>query len=382
MRGVDGLRAFAALWVVLFHAWGYAGHHYWFGPFNLFIANGALGVSLFLVLSGFCLYVPFAGGRTNRFKTVGFFWRRCKRLLPAYYVTLLITLGLTFAAGHILGAAGPRSSKDLVWQAFSHAALIHNMFPSTFYAMNGAYWSLGLEWQLYLFLPLLVLGAVRIGLRRTLLLGLAINLVYLLALQAIIAAGWVQNQFLADPVLPNQIFGRWSEFLLGMVAAELFVTGRAAAWASRVRYPAILLALVMLVFAQEWWVHLVSGFVFFALLLVVLEARTAVARIFAWRPLVFVGLMSYSVYLVHEPLIAMFAYAMRNKLHMSAPEEFVALVAAVPFILVAAFILFLTVERRTLNSSGPVAPVRDFLPASVLRLVGATFPRKEAPATV
>src|ERR1700681_3962702 len=69
LPGVDGLRAIAAMWVVFFHITAFSharfGHH--FPGLDLFLRSGSTGVSLFLVLSGFCLYIPFAGGRQHRF---------------------------------------------------------------------------------------------------------------------------------------------------------------------------------------------------------------------------------------------------------------------------------------------------------------------------
>src|SRR5438034_9463824 len=89
LPGIDGLRAAAALWVVFFHIYAFSGANFPQIPgLDQFLRSGSTGVSLFLVLSGFCLYVPFAAGRTGRFKTGTFLRRRCGRLMPAYYASL------------------------------------------------------------------------------------------------------------------------------------------------------------------------------------------------------------------------------------------------------------------------------------------------------
>ncbi len=74
-----------------------------------------------------------------------FLLRRCRRLLPAYYVTLLVFLALHVVADGRWGLLR-YSPGEYVSQAVTHVLLVHQLFPSTFFGLNGAYWSLGLEW--------------------------------------------------------------------------------------------------------------------------------------------------------------------------------------------------------------------------------------------
>src|SRR5215475_271282 len=239
LPGVDGLRAFAALWVVLFHMWAFSGGPLWPGV-DLVLRSGSTGVSLFLVLSGFCLYLPFAGGRLDRFRTGAFLRRRCARLLPAYYTSLAIVL-LAHAVGGGLPGLPRMAPAELVGQAAAHATLTHQLTPSTFYALNGAYWSLGLEWELYLTLPLLILATRRFGLGRTVGAVFAVTIAYRLALYVAIHQGLVPGQSAwATAVLPNFILGRWSEFALGMVAAEMYRRGKAGESAGKLRVGAVI----------------------------------------------------------------------------------------------------------------------------------------------
>src|SRR4051794_17084576 len=96
LSAVDGLRAAAALWVLLFHMRAFSGVQLWPG-LDLLVRSGSTGVSLFLVLSGFCLYSPYAGGRLARFNGREFFRRRIRRLLPAYYASLLVMVAVLAA---------------------------------------------------------------------------------------------------------------------------------------------------------------------------------------------------------------------------------------------------------------------------------------------
>jgi peptidoglycan/LPS O-acetylase OafA/YrhL len=360
LPGVDGLRATAALWVVLFHMYAFSGVTFSrFPGVDLILRSGSTGVSLFLVLSGFCLFLPFAGGRTTRFKVRDFFVRRCRRLMPAYYASLAFAVVLYVGAGAWLGFQH-MDFAQVVWQIIAHGLLIHTLFPSTFYTLNGAYWSLGLEWQLYLGLPLLIWLICRIGLTYTAAIAIGCNVVYRIALSLAIAHGAVAPQgMIATDVLPNLLPGRWAEFVFGMIAADLYATGRLARWArSRSFQFGALGALVVLVpvgFRASGWSlsHLVFGGVFFVVLALVLQPNNILSRIFSWPPLVAIGIMSYSLYLVHQPVVQGLAYLLRTDAHASPPVAFFALLLLLPFILFIAWVLFVTVERRTLGHQQP-----------------------------
>jgi peptidoglycan/LPS O-acetylase OafA/YrhL len=372
LAAVDGLRALAALWVVFFHIRAFSGATSWPIPgLDFFFRSGSIGVSLFLVISGFCLFVPFAGGRISRFNTRSFLLRRCRRLLPAFYASIVFALALETLGGSRLGFQ-PMSLGMAIWQVFAHATLIHTFFVSSFYALNGAYWSLGLEWQLYLALPLLVLGARRFGLTKTLAGAALVNVVYRLALAGVIAVGILPgDSLLATTVLPNLLPGRWAEFVLGMVAAELYASGRLGVWVGRLRYALVALVPAGVIAVGQPLSHLLFGAAFFVLLCMALVERSLVSRLLSWQPLVTIGLMSYSLYLVHQPLIQAMAYALRTYAHASPTETFIGLVLLLPVVFLATLGLFFGVERLTLGSR-PVP-----ISALVARLRG-----KEASTTI
>ena len=374
LPGVDGLRAVAALWVVLFHFQAFSQAKLTHIPgLDLLLRSGSTGVSLFLVLSGFCLYLPFAGGRSGRFATGQFLLRRCRRLLPAYYTSLVAVLALYLVAGAWLGLER-LSTAQAAWQLLTHATLTHILFPSSFYSLNGAYWSLGLEWQLYLAMPLLIWGIRRYGLRRTAMVAVACNVTYRLVLAAAIAAGLVDaHGIAATVVLPNQLPGRWAEFVFGMIGAELYVTGRSPEWARKLVWALPVLVPAGFLLAPSPVGHLVFGAIFFIVLTMVVAANNVVAVVMSWRPLVAIGLMSYSLYLVHQPLVQVLAYLLRVHAHTSPNETFGALLILLPFILLVAWTLFMTVERRTLQAHAPARQDRPSPPelAAPVRAAGA-----------
>lgn len=375
LAGVDGLRAFAASWVVLFHVYTFSGFHNFRIPgLEFFLRSGSTGVSLFLVISGFCLYLPFAGGRHQRFKTTAFLLRRARRLMPAYYAALLAGTAFTLAGAGWLGFKH-FSVPDAAWQFVTHLTLTQTLFPNTFYAINGAYWSLGLEWQLYLALPVLIVCIRKFGFARTISGAALVNVIYRLGLQAAIQTGTISaGSLLATAVLPNQLPGRWAEFALGMLAAELFARGHISRWAPRLMVALVLVVPASILLVSSPLSHLFFGLVFFSLLCVVLGETNLISRAFSWRPLVALGVMSYSLYLVHQPLVQAAAYVMRADAHMSSGQAFVGLVLLLPVVVFVGWLLFMGVERWTLTSRSE--------PFHLARLPGALGIRRRAGVAV
>jgi peptidoglycan/LPS O-acetylase OafA/YrhL len=352
LAGIDGLRAIAALWVVLFHIRAFSGARLGAVPgLDLLVRSGSAGVSLFLVLSGFCLSIPFAAGRQRRFAARRFLVRRCWRLLPAYYASLLVIVVVTAVWGGGLGLE-QYTGAGLAAQVAAHATMTHTFFPATFYALNGAYWSLGLEWQLYLLLPLMVLAARRWGVRRVVVAAIGINVAYRIALALLGWRGVVpQGGLLETAVLPNLAPGRCAEFALGLVAAELYAGGGIGVWAARLRPAPLLLVPLGLLAVGDPLSHLVFGALFFVLVATVLAQDNVVARLAGWRPLAALGAMSYSLYLVHQPMVQAGAHLLRAA-GLGRSGSFVALFCMLPAVILAARLLFVAVERRTLQQPG------------------------------
>jgi peptidoglycan/LPS O-acetylase OafA/YrhL len=139
--------------------------HYYMQTYHLSFPRWAdvfgieVGVRLFLTLSGFGLAWSYIGPKQRPFSTKDFFFRRCARILPAYYVALLLAVVLAL----------PMPPGELLWQVVTHATLTHNWFSETVIGVYGPFWSLALEFQFYLFFPFLLAGFRRFGVGKTLL---------------------------------------------------------------------------------------------------------------------------------------------------------------------------------------------------------------------
>jgi peptidoglycan/LPS O-acetylase OafA/YrhL len=303
---VDTLRGFAALWVFLLHV-----HGYWLGnvrPPKLsgdgllvrVMGFGGAGVDIFIVLSGFCLTLPLIrDGRVRALDPRRFFRRRAYRLLPAYYAAVLLVMALELVPGLRERLVG----RDLTAvDAVTHLTLTFPLFGDTLGAVNGSLWSISLEATLYLGFPLLLLVHRRWGLR-----GVFVTTLGTAAVWAVFGLWWAGQPHPAG-LLPStdKLFpARWFQFALGMWAATLVRSPRpghqARAW---VALPAGL-ATGLTGYAAGWGPVSALGFGVVAVCLLVLLARVP-GHVFETGPLRWLtalGVISYSFYLLHQPVL-------------------------------------------------------------------------------
>ncbi len=192
---VDALRGLAALYVMLYHAFQITFqvqgsgidiynqniastdkdrltdlfNHLMYYIYNIGFRYGHYAVVIFIVLSGYSLMLPVARSREGLLKkgTLNFFKRRARRILPPYYVALVISLLLIALVPGLNISYNGRAWWDDALPALepgpilAHIALIHNWFPSYVDAINPAMWSIPLEFQLYFTLPFFLLPVWR-----------------------------------------------------------------------------------------------------------------------------------------------------------------------------------------------------------------------------
>jgi peptidoglycan/LPS O-acetylase OafA/YrhL len=357
---IDGLRGLAMLMVLAYHCWVHTGHapiSVPLGRWHLDVTNplhlGYLGVHLFLVLSGFCLTYPLAreGAAAMRLDPRRFFRRRAWRILPPYYAALALFILLPLIEQRVQGAAvHPVASEPGVTtgQVVSHLFLVHNFSLAWMGSINASFWSLALEWQLYLIFPLLVWGFRRWGPARTAAVVLALTLAYRTWVYRTHDISRLEIGYLYGYALPGRMF----EFVLGMMAALVIarlpdVPGRG--WSHRYLAGVVVFGLLGLFAAHRWTLFspvtdVFWGLAFFCLVLYG-GARSAAGG--GWldsRPLVGLGLISYSVYLIHEPLIRR-GYAALQPLHLSPVATLLLFELGVaPLLIAAGWLFFRAIE--------------------------------------
>jgi len=290
-REIDGLRAVAVLPVILFHA----GFSFWSG--------GYVGVDVFFVISGYLITTILIDERERgTYSVLGFYERRARRILPALFVVLVACIPFAWAW------VPPYPFED-----FARSLAFAAMFISNVHFLeHGGYfdleadlrpllhtWSLAIEEQYYLLFPLVLWALGRFRTRKFLLAFLALSLVSL----GVAEWGW-RNY-------PDQNFyftpSRLWELLAGSLCAVLLFRRAPTrnGWLAGLGLAMILVSMVTfdaaIPFPSLYTLVPVGGT---CLIILFAEARTLTARCLSLGPLVGIGLISYSAYLWHQPVLA------------------------------------------------------------------------------
>ncbi|RZS32635.1 peptidoglycan/LPS O-acetylase OafA/YrhL [Herbihabitans rhizosphaerae] len=311
---LEGYRALAAVVVVIFHA--YQHNRYppqWLWPLDGTLAHHALMnvdmlVDMFFVLSGFLLGLPYAKaalgvGRPRPARV--FLLRRAVRLIPLYLIVVLIVWAIS-------NPVLPGDWRDLLL----HLTFMHVWSDEKIFYTNGPAWTLGVEAHFYVLLAVLgVLGQrylVRLGSRRA-------RLSIMVAVPVALVAISLGYKAWAVYVMRFPVEG-WSIWFNPVAKLDVFAIGLllAVACAAGVRWPnAVARAAVGLagggVIALGVWQryeHMPDTFThtLFGLGITLVIAATALStgpgpRWLRWRPMVSLSLVSYSLYIWHEPAL-------------------------------------------------------------------------------
>jgi peptidoglycan/LPS O-acetylase OafA/YrhL len=303
---LDGVRGIAIAIVVGFHAFGWP-------------AAGTLGVDLFFALSGFLITALLLEehAHSSRINIRAFYVRRARRLLPALFAMLapflLLAVGATVLRGSLpstlllgLGAALTYTSNVVVAADPSAvpAALIH-------------LWSLAAEEQFYIVWPLLLVVLIRRGGMRLVgrALGILLAAAVVYRLELLLRGASIERVYFGPDTHADSL-------LIGCVFGCYFVRGRLPrlVFSERARKVSVALSLATVLSAAVFLGYLPlrltyemqlvpTGFAVAAGVFIVCAALggTAIARALSVRPLVFLGRISYSVYLWHLPLLVAFS---------------------------------------------------------------------------
>jgi peptidoglycan/LPS O-acetylase OafA/YrhL len=361
MLTLDAMRGGAALAVVTYHALGvapqtaWAGWEWWLPRLTEYLVHYAFaGIYLFFVISGFCIHLHWAKTRAAGVEkpVINFahFWkRRVRRLYPPYFVALALYLVyLAFKTPVQLTAS-------YLWDVLLHLLMLHNLDPRTTYSINGAFWTLAVEEQLYLAYFLLLFLRIRYGWAKTLLVCFSARVVWL-----ILSRGLSEPLGFHIPVT-EAAATNWFIWALGALSVEaaLGVT-KLPRWCFKISAGTLALGVAMtlaqvlpmvdqqgLIHDAGWLVmHPAWGAGFFIFVNYAVEAeqrwrqaRTTVPRLIP--ALASIGLISYSLYLTHSFVLMHWYWFGFMEWHTRS----IALLITMPLSVVFGWVFFRLFER-------------------------------------
>lgn len=368
---LDGLRGVCAVFVALYHAQLFTGNGFqleqlsiFFKPLSYIISFGHFSVAVFIVLSGFCLTIPVALSSEKQLRGgfVTYISRRAKRILPPYYIALLLVILLIFLIPILripMNTAWDSKIPVTIGGVISHLLMIHNLNPDWVFKIDGPMWSVATEWQIYFFFPLLLLIWRKINLYASLAVSIVLGLIpYALFKSLGIAHPWYLG-----------LFG------MGMGAAAItfseepaFIKIKAFLISKIFFYISLFLMSLMLVISSFKNVHpiITETYVGFVISLLLIKFTSIEKNLFTKengveKPLflkflnhflvVKLGTFSYSIYLIHAPLLALFNLIMIKTAAISLEMRLAyMLMIAVPAAVCIAYIFHLFFERKFMTS--------------------------------
>ncbi len=371
---LEGLRGLAALYVVFVHVYTECVYKRGGLPplvMNVvkFIAYPQLPVAIFIVLSGYCLMLPVvqSGGGHIPGGVLSYLKRRAQRILPPYYIALvlsLLLLALTLSLQQFTGFHWDTLSgifqpgvMPSLGTIVSHFLLLHNLQPHWVGAINGPMWSLATEWQIYFLFPILLLPVYR-----------SFGIISVVILAFIIG------------LTPSYLWPTWQDYTVSPWFLGLFALGMTGAsinfsqnsllvrWKKKIPWGVLTAALwIGLIIMVAPWPAPYGVSKPFACLIGVAttsllvyctysltegdaERRPLILQLFEKRYVVSLGRFSYSLYLTHAPLVVLVHQFLLRR-HMSSTETFLMLmIVAVPLSLLIAYIFYLNFEKPFMYS--------------------------------
>ncbi len=358
-EALDGIRAIACLLVYSYHM----GSNLSTPPL---VVHGITGVHIFFVLSGYLMFGPFAAGligarpmpELRRYAI-----RRFTRIYPPYLVSLAL-----FTAARYLRDLKPPSAANLA----EHALLIFNYGPRHhFFSINGVFWSLAIEAQFYVLLPLVAWLAAQLVGRRG-------PSAAILVVGGFLAIGLTARGFehaltagarMGEPRF-RSVFAYLDLFAYGMavdlarrVASARLGRSAFGRWALIAAGAALFLGANHWAYAQpglDWqtsadpiftigYPPMLCGGVALALLAVVCWPDDG-PSLLTWRPLVRVGLISYSFYLYHMGVLFAIGTALpRSFLPTSEAGQWLSTLLILPPTLALSALMYMLVECPSLR---------------------------------
>lgn len=312
IESLDTLRAVAVLLVVLYHfrelvKITFPSLFY----LDFVIGHGWIGVDLFYVLSGF--FIGNAVLRPTVWQPLTFIKRRIRRIIPGYYGSMLLIIAFS-------NTVFIASSNGLIHIA-SHLLLIHNFFPAHAGTINGAYWTLSVEWFFYI---LMLITAPLLRSRRWFFPTMGVFLIITYGWRMATIYWWPTTEWMRLFVA-TQLPGSLDEFVVGILVARWMHWQDQRGTVTSTSRTALLLGVIgLLGFVGVMNILMQSKGNFYKLPLMIIFWRSLLSIDFGSLIMAFlligrkgtrllhatgstyIGRISYSIYLYHIPVILAF----------------------------------------------------------------------------
>lgn len=367
---LDGLRGLAALYVVIHHeAQIYMGEACdpkpRFFPLYPYMIQGNYAVVVAIVMSGFCLMLSVIHSDDGKVRggLGAYLWRRIRRLVPGFYAAIAVSFVLValIPALHrhegelwsFAFAAGPSDWKTIYdWKPLvAHLFLLHALSPNWIMHIDPPMWSVGVEWLNIFAMPFVLIPVWKRGGG---------------VLLAIFASVFCFLPFITKPIFHDRFTLQWAQpwliamFAFGMTAAAMVFPKHTPKKlrpldriASRIAlHPVTLLLLMVAVYLVGFFRRVPLTFLCGAITVCIIlhcMTRTRLGRLLN-KPLesrlaLWLGTISYSLYLLHTPIQMVFQRAM-EPLHLAPPVRLAALlILATPLCLLVGAIGYRFFER-------------------------------------
>jgi peptidoglycan/LPS O-acetylase OafA/YrhL len=363
---LDGIRGIAILAVFLFHSLGVSygfDKLPWAGMLRDFdvprsflllypLTYGSAGVAVFFVVSGFCIHLSYQRSKDKRW--MRFFTRRFFRIYPSYILAVFVFFFIwPWGSFNV-------SSLSQFAQLGSHVLSIHNLHERTFFGINPSFWSIAVEIQLYAIYPLLVFMTSRFGWRKSL---VVVGFVEV----AIRSASAIHGIFSEAP-LPRCItaspFAYWLSWSLGAYLADCFLHGRSSRLFA-VRFEMIFAISLLLPFFKPTAPFMFLSFSWLAAIAInrLISGRWSVPVMrgglvaACWSHLSFLGVFSYSFYLIHQPIIEITTRLLREALpqiYVHPIVSFAICILLYPIIFITSITLYKRIEQPSISIGNAV----------------------------
>ena len=329
---IDALRGIAALWVVLYHA--YEGGHIDLLRSQLphFISvalfeKGHYGVPIFFVISGFVMAHSLNKDKVTLNYFGKFVVRRSVRLDPPYWGSIVLVLGLAFVSAKVTGEnfAFPSLSQLIAHLFYAQTILGYEH-------INIIYWTLCLEVQFYLIYCLMVYVRQKLN----------ITHLTILLVCGLVSLVW-PLKLLPDPLIKGLFLPFWHAFLLGVFVYHT--------WKKDLSVFFLMSYVVILLLASLYYKNEFTLFALATAVLVTVAAQFGKLSSLNWRSLQKLGLISYSLYLTHNPITGASFFVFYKVFGRSYFSEFLGLMFNLTVCILFAFIFWYLLERWSIALS-------------------------------